>query len=190
MGKSPTYTQGLCQFLDESGVLEHGTDEEICAVRRAHRKLYLKNYKEEQRKDKPEFLVQLSKQDGTFTKISTAAKKHRMSVTAFLRLATLAYIERSFLVPDRIMVAKLSSLLESCLNDVRSMASMKGKYSVFQLEEKYDAIEARIVRLETEIQSLFLVPPLLEAAVADAVRNDPALRDRLLILLSHAHRED
>lgn len=181
---------GLRAFLDQSGVLEHGTDEQIRAVRKAYRKSYMQDYKRKQRKTNPEFLVQLSRADGTHAKISAAAKKHQQSVTTFLRLATLAYIDRSYLVPDRQLVGKLAGLLESCLNDVRAMASIKTKHSPFALEEKYELIEKRIAQLENEIRNLFFFPAILESAVAKAIRTDAALRDRLQIILSHAHRED
>lgn len=168
----------------------NGTEEEIRAVRRQYRKLYMQRYKQAQRSEKPEFLVQLSRKDGTYTKIATAAKKHRMSVSAFLHLAAVAYIERAYLVPDRELVGKLAGLLESCLNDVRAMASIKEKYIPFALEEKYESIEKRIRLLETEIRNLFFFPTMLESAVAEGIRNDATLRDRLQIILSHAHRED
>lgn len=88
------------------------------------------------------------------------------------------------------MVAKLAGLLEECLNQVRSMAGTKGKYNSFQLEEKYEAIEKRIAVLAAEIERLFFFPPMIEAAIADAIRKDPALKERLLIILTHARRED
>ncbi len=180
---------GLWEYLEKSGVLVSGSDEEIKTVRREYRKIYLKQYKQQQRKHKPEFLVQLSR-DGELTTITAAAKKHRMSVTAFLRLATLSYISRVFLIPDRQLVGKLAGLLESCLNEVRAMTSVKTKQNSFLLEEKYDAIERRIIELQSELQKLFFHPALLESAVAEAIRIDPTLRDRLQIILSHAHRED
>lgn len=180
----------IWQYLEESGVLVNGTDEEIKAVRREYRKQYMQRYKRAQRSEKPEFLVQLSKKDGTYTKIATAAKKHRMCVSAFLHLATVAYIDRTYLVPDRQLVGKLAGLLESCLNDVRAMSSIKTRQSQFSLEERYESIEKRIAQLETEIQKLFFFPTMLESAVAEGIRTDAALRDRLLIILSHAHRED
>lgn len=181
---------GIRAYLDASGVLENGTEEEIHAVRRQYRKLYLKRYKRNQREKKPEFAVQLSKTNGEHGKIQGAAQKHHMPVTAFLRLATLAYIDRTFLVPDRELVAKLAGVLEECLNQVRSMTGTKGKYNSFQLEEKYEAIEKRIAALTAEIERLFFFPPILEAAVTDAIRKDPALKERLLIILTNASCED
>lgn len=188
--RKPRKDTGLWAYLDACGLLSNGMDEQIKAARRTYRKQYLRQYKKEQRVQKPEYLVQLSKENNEHGRIALAAKKHRMSVTAFLRLAALAYIERSFLVPDRALVAKLSALLAECLNDVRSLASQKGKHNVFALDEKYDAIERRIITLESQIQTLFCFPAMLEAALVDAVRNNPALKERLLTILSHARRED
>lgn len=180
---------GLFAYLDASGVLTGGNEEEIRAVRRAYRKQYLKAYKKKQRTEKPEFLVQLSKQNGEYGRITLAAKKHRICVSAFLRLATIAYIERSFLVPDRALITKLAALLSECLNEIRSLVAVKEKNS-FLLESKFDLIENRIALLDTEIRKAFSFPPMLEAAVAEAIRTDPALVNRLLAILAHAHRED
>ncbi len=180
----------LWQFLEASGVLNNGTPEEIQGVRRQYRKVYMREYKSQLRKVKPEFMVQLSKHNGDYGKVLTAAKRHKMSVTAFLRLATIAYIERKYLIPNNVLVGKLAALLESCLNDIRVITEIRSRVSLFTIEEKYSVIEERITRMETEIRNLFDFPSMLEVAVSEAARTDAALRERLLTIINNAARKN
>jgi hypothetical protein len=179
---------GLWSFLEHSGVLENGDADQIAAAKKLYRKAYLKAYKQKQRKEKPEFLVQFSEKEH-YSRVAKAAKKHHLSISAFLKNATLAYLDRSYLIPDRIVVGKLALLLEGCLNDVRAISTTKTKHTSFVLEEKYEAIERRIGVLQDHIRDLFCYPALLENAVAEAARN-PHTCQRLNIILSNAHREN
>lgn len=178
----------LREYLDQSGVLVNGTEDEIKAAKRAYRKIYKTKHKRKQRQENPEFTVTLSKQKGEHGKITTAARRHKMSVQSFLKMATLAYLNKSFLVPDRDFVVKLAQLLSDCLNEVQSIAQMKTNYH-WQIEEKYDTIEKRIVTLETDMRKLFLFPIPIEKAVRDAVLKDSNLRLSLLNVLIHDRKD-
>lgn len=178
----------LREYLDQSGVLINGTEEEIKAVKRAYRKIYKTKHKRKQRQENPEFTVSLSKQKGEHGKITTAARRHKMSVQSFLKMATVAYINKTFLVPDRDFVVKLAQLLSDCLNEVQGIAQMKTNYQ-WQLEEKYDSIEKRIITLETDMRKLFAFPVPIEKAVRDAVGKDPQLRLSLLNVLVHDRKD-
>ncbi len=184
MGNNVEHTKGLRQFLDDSGVLVNGNDEEIKAARRAYRKKYLAEYKQQQRKENPEFAVLLSTQNGEHGKIVGAACRHKVSVPAFLKMATLAYLNKTFISPDREVVSRLAQLLTNCLNEVQVIAQTKSSYP-WQIDEKYVAIEKRIADLENEIRKLFQFPVTIETAVRDAVLKDPTLKLRLLNLLVH-----
>lgn len=185
---APRRTTNLWAYLESSGVLVTGDAQMIAAAKQQYRKTYLKAYKQKQREQKPEFLVQLSRKDGEVSRIVSAAKKHQLSVTAFLREATLAYIDRRYLLPDRIVVGKLVAILESCLNEIRTMTSSKIK-SAYVIDERYEAIEKRITTLENEINQLICHPQLLERAVAEAIQH-PHTYARLKTILANAHREN
>ena len=175
-------------YLEATGVLEHGTDAEIKAAKRAYKKQYFLKYRRERRLDRPEFSVPLSRKKGELDRITIAARRHHMTVTRFLREATLAYLERRYLklMPHRI--AQLEQILSDCLNEVSAISQVKEKYS-FSREEKYDAIAARIQKLEDQLNELFQYPTLLEEAVAEAIKGDPEFRVRLLTIVSHDHQD-
>ena len=119
---------GLWAYLDASGVLEKGTEEEIKAAKKAYRKQYLLNYKRRQRASKPEFAVTLNKDNGEYFRIKIAAKQHSKTIPAFLRLATLAYINKTYIVPDRLLIAKLEQLLSDA--ELRQRLGEQGRLRV------------------------------------------------------------
>lgn len=172
----------LRQYLDQSGVLVNGTEEEIKAVRRQYRKLYKAHHKRIERSENKEVDILLSR-SREYARIVGAAKKHKQSLPAFIKAATLAYLDKTFIVPDRHLVAKLVQLLSDCSNEVQRITQSQGRLP-WHVEEKCDAIEKQIVQLENEIKRVFSAPPVLEEAVRDAMQKDPEIRLRLLVLLT------
>ena len=173
---------GLREYLDQSGVLVNGSEQEIQAARRAYRKLYKTEHKRKQRQENREVGVLLPRAK-EFNRIAAAAKKHKASIPAFLKMATLGYLNKTFLVPDRDLVARLAQMLSDCLNEVQQITQAKGRHS-FLIEEKCEAIEKRIEQLEAQMTRAFSEPPDIEAAVRLAIGKDPDLRLRLLLLLT------
>lgn len=174
---------GMWAYLDASGVLEKGTEEEIRAVKKAYRKQYLLNYKRKQRTSKPEYAVNLSKDNGEYSRILSAAKKHNKTVPAFLRMATLAYNNKTYIIPDRLLIARLEQLLSQCLNEIQLIVQQKEKY-FWGKEQKFKDIEKRIEKLEFEISEAFNQPPTIEELVIREINKKPELKGQLLTILS------
>jgi len=174
---------GIWAYLDASGVLEKGTEEEIKAAKKAYRKQYHLNYIRKIRASKPEFTVNLSKDNGDYSRISSSAKAHKTSIPAFLRMATLAYINKTYIIPDRLLIAKLEQLLSQCLNEIQTIVKQKEKY-FWGKEQKFKDIEKRIEKLETEIGEMFKQPPTIEELIIREINNKPELKGQLLSILS------
>ncbi len=149
----------MWEYLEAAGVLEKGTDEEIKAAKRLYRKKYLLRYKQQQRGSKPEYTVNFSKDSGEYERIILAAKRHKMPVTTFLRSAALAYLNRTYIVPDPIRIARLEQLLSDCLNEIKTIAKTKERF-FWGREQKVEEIEKRIVKLESDISEVLRNPPL------------------------------
>lgn len=147
----------LWTYLESLNILESGTDAEIKAAKRAYWKSYYTRYRREQREDKREFSVPLSQKNGDYGKVAIAAKKHKMPVTSFIRKATLAYLDRTYLVPNASQVAHIEQLLMACLNEVKAIAHTKEKYH-WEREQKFDEIAERISKLEAEIRQALCFP--------------------------------
>lgn len=150
---------GLWEYLERIGILENGTDDEIKAAKKAYRKEYLLKYKQKQRTHKPEFTVNFSNKKGEFYKVKEAAKKHNVTITSFIRKATVAYINQKFIVPNISQIAKLEQLLSQCLNEIQSIVKVRDRY-FWERDKRLEKIENRITKLENEINEVFRNPPL------------------------------
>lgn len=187
--RTPRKKSGVWQHLFATGILDKGTPEEIAEAKRAYWKQYHYNHRRTQRQEQPEVVVALPRSDGTYTTITGAAKKHKLSVAAFLRTATLAYLSQAYVLPDRAMLAHLRELLSQCANEIQAIAGAKEKY-FWQREQKIETMEARIEKLDREIQELLCNPPTLEAQIITALRQSPEIRTQLLQLITSHDRKD
>ncbi|MEO5643905.1 MAG: hypothetical protein ABIQ40_18700 [Bacteroidia bacterium] len=174
---------GLWTYIQSLGILEQGSPEEIAAAKKAYWKTYHQQHRRTQREEKPEFLVALDRADGTYNTISIGAKRHTLTIPAFLRTATLAYLTQAYVVPNHEYIAHLEQLLSQCSNEIAALAGSKDKY-FWQRDQKIEAIEQRIERLEREVSELFRNPPTLETTVRKAIQQSPEIKERLLTLLS------
>jgi len=175
---------GMWAYLDAAGVLEYGTEEQINAEKKKYRKGYLLRYKQKQRANKPEVSVSLSKDKGEYSVISAAAKNHHMTITAFIRSATIAYINKTFIIPDRYQLARLEQLLSQCLNEIQTIVCKRERI-FFGREDKIEAIEKRIITLESEINVILKQPVSVEDIVINGIAEKPALREQLLCILNN-----
>ena len=150
----------LWEYLESAGVLEKGSDEEIKVAKKAYRKQYLLLFKQKQRIIKPEYIITFSKENGEYDRITLAAKRHKMTVTAFVHSASLAYLSNAFVVPDRLQIARLELLLSEALNEIKTIVKPKEKF-FWEREQRLERIEKRIEKLEVQIDEVFRNPPLI-----------------------------
>lgn len=150
----------IWEYLEATGVLENGTEEEICSAKKAYRKDYFLQYKKSQRRQKPEFTINLSKKNGEYYRVKKAADSHKMTLTAFIRSAALSYLDNRYLVPNESQVALLEQILSQCLNEIQRIVGARERYH-WEREQKFEEIEKRIEKLELEIGNVFRNPPLI-----------------------------
>lgn len=146
---------GIYKYLEECGVLVNGTEEQIKEARRAYKKKYILAYKRKQRTETKEFTILLDKEQRK--KFSEAAKNHHMTVVCFLKSAAMAYMDKTYLVPDRDQVARIEQTLIQILNEIQAIA--KRNKILFGLNPL--AIEKRISRMEEVINDTLRNPTVL-----------------------------
>jgi len=174
---------GMWEYLELTGVLENGSDEEIKQAKRAYRKKYLRLHKRKQRGLKREFTLRFSKEDGEFINIANTAKRHNMKITEFLKSAVMAYINQSFVVPDQWQVAELEQILSQCLNEIQTIVRQKERYN-YDREYKYERIEKRIEQLEFDINNILRNPYTLNDLILKEIKARPSLKEQLLEILT------
>ena len=174
---------GMWEYLESTGVLERGSKEEITEAKKTYRKKYFLLHKRKQRALKREFTLRFSKQNGELINIANTAKQHKMKITEFLKSAVLAYIDKTYVVPDRLQIAELEQTLAQCLNEIQTIVKQKERYS-YDREYKYELIEKRIEQLEFEIINVLKCPYTINEIVLKEIEAKPNLKEQLLTILT------
>ncbi len=180
---------GLWKHLDALGILETGSPDEIAAAKRGYWKTYHYNHRRQQLKENPEVIVAFSRADGTYERIAAGARKHKMTLAAFIRASAVAYLTETYIVPDRAFLAHLEQLLAQCANEIQALAGVREKY-FWQRDQKIESIEARIILLETSVREHLSSPPKLEQLLCDALNQSLDIKAHLLQLITSHDRQD
>jgi hypothetical protein len=151
--------KALWEYLKSTGALNTGDEAVIKVAKQAYRKQYLLEFKRRQRQSKHEFNVTFSNANGEYDRIAQGARRHKMSVTSFVRKAALAYLDRTFVVPNAMQVAKLEQVLSDCLNEVKTIVRAREKF-FWERERKLDALERCIARMEEKIDEALRRPTM------------------------------
>ena len=147
----------LWEYMEASGVLEIGTDEEIKAVKREYRKKYLLSYKRTKRNDNKEYTITLKRGSRELSLLVKNAKIHSLTVPTFIYQSALAYLEQKYLVPNPYQVAEMEQMICECLNEIRAIATRRDRF-FWDSEMKLERVEKRIIRLEESVNQIFRNP--------------------------------
>ena len=183
MSNAKKHIGGMWEYLDSIGVLENGTDEQIKKAKKEYRKIYFTKHKRKQRALKREFTLKFSKEKQEFSKVECTAKQHNIKITEFLKSDVLAYINKTYIVPDRSKIWELEQLLSQCLNEIQTIVKQRERYS-YEREQKYELIEKRIEKLEEEINQVLKQPFTIEELVIKGIKEKPTLKEQLLAILT------
>lgn len=148
---------GLQDYLEQSGVLETGDAAAIEAVKQQYKRDYQAAYRRARRKSHPQTTVTLD-QDQWET-LSEAAQRHHLSLPAFLRKAALAYLNQSYVVPDKRVIARLEQIISLMRTDTQIMARHISKQGYEDLAKLYPSLMERLIRLERQVSAALRQPP-------------------------------
>jgi len=184
MSNDRKHKGGMWEYLESTGVLERGIEEEIKQAKKQYRKIYFTKHKRIQRASKREITLRFSKKDGELSKVEHYARQHKMKLPEFLKSAVLAYLNKIYIAPDRMQIAELEQILSQCLNEIQTIVKQKERYS-YEREQKYELIEKRIEKLELKINNVLKFPYTIEELVIKAVEEKPSLKEQLLAILTN-----
>ncbi|MBK6545768.1 MAG: hypothetical protein IPG12_10925 [Saprospiraceae bacterium] len=163
----------LYAFLNSSGILKSGTQEEIQKVKMEYWRQYKKNWRNNKRKQDKEIAVSFSKDE--FKEITLEAKKHKLSRTQFIKQSCFAYINKSFIVLDIKEVRKISQLLSLTYNSIQELIEEN------KVEQKVGrALMDSIYKLEREILPVLYNPKSLEVFIKEHISKNPKGKPKLI----------
>ncbi len=165
-------------YLLSTKVLENGTEQDIAKAREQYWREYKANWRRNKRKTEKSFTISFTGNE--LSVLSTTAKKHKKSVSAFIKASCLAYIQKQYVVPDAYVVNSVRELL--------AMNYMSLKSAFDNLNVPYQAgIELlhRMSELEANVTTQLHNPKSLDDIVIEAINKEPEYKERLLQLLQN-----
>lgn len=166
----------LYAFLDAKGVL----DKDEFAIARAKREywsMYKKEWKKRKLKVSKCFEILLNKNE--FSVIETCAKRHKRSMTAYIKYSALCYSKQVYLVPDILLVNAIKEQLVMVFTLIQKLTEERviGYADCRELSGKILAIEKQLLEELTR-------PQLLEHAIVQELKKDKGFANELNSLLN------
>ncbi len=158
--------------------LERGIEKEIQEAKKVYRANYKKKWRQENRKVNKSISVSWAKYE--LQLLTEAAKKHKQTPTRFIKSATLAYINKSYVVPNQKEITKLIQILAMSYNSIEQLRDEHGmdRFSVKNVQDE-------LYNLEREVRIALLQPKTIEEVIRAELIKNPETQSKLIAFISN-----
>jgi predicted HicB family RNase H-like nuclease len=164
---------GIYAYLEASGILEHGSHEQIQEVRRQYWKTYRKEWHKRYTQGMKSFVIRFSPYE--HQKIAEAAARHKRSINSYLRATVIGYSQQKLIISDPTSVREILSQLNLIYYILR------GSLSVPRLSKEGEVqILSRLEEIEKSVIPQLKNPKTFETHFMEVLRDDPQMIERLL----------
>jgi hypothetical protein len=158
------------QFL--TPYLEKGSPAEIAWAKKEYRRRYKAEWRRVHRKENKTFTVGWTKEElGILT---VASKKHKVKPTRFIKQATLAYINKRYVVPNQQEVNKILQLVAMTYNAIETIIQ-ESEINITSIRKT----EEEIFQLEHEIRVVLLSPKTIEQILELEIQKHPDTKEHI-----------
>ena len=171
--KSNIYT-----YLDSTKVLEIGTDEAIDRAKQEYWRVYKAAWRRSQRKATKQYIIVFTEDEAKI--IKAAAKQQMRSTSGYIKDSCLAYLNKKFIVPDKIAVGSIKALLAMNYDALKKL--FDGNLVSYQTGI---ALIQQMSGLENAVLQQLNHPKSLEQWIEETVRNAPQYKEVLIELLQN-----
>jgi hypothetical protein len=154
--KTSKYYQYMESFFAKGDTLQ------IAQAKREYRKLYKREWKKNNKRKYKEVTIRMNTDE--YKQIQDEAKRYSTKLAPFMKQSTIAYLQKTYLVPDTDTVNKILQLLKMMYIQVEDMVQEKGNGAEFL---------QTITQLETDIRIALLSPIDIEQAVKKFIEKNP-----------------
>jgi uncharacterized protein (DUF1778 family) len=176
--KNKSNHRNLYTFLEESGVLETGSDEDIELARKKYWREYKRKWARDKRKSKKQVTISLNAQE--YKLILQSAKTYGRNTAQYVKDAVLAYGKKQYLIPDPMI---LNYIREAFTLNYNAIAQLEQEQTLsFETEH---ILISKLDSLERIITEKLKHPKDLEQAIIEAVSNNPEKKAHFLDLLEN-----
>jgi len=168
---------GVYTYLNGTKVLETGSDLDIAKARKEYWTGYKAEWRRKQRQEAKEFTIVCSLQEAK--EILETARKHKRSLSNFIKESCLAYLNKRYLVPDIVAINSIRQQLAMNNNTLQKFfdESKLSYQTGTTLLHQMSALE------QTMLMELHN-PKTLEQWITDMVRTTPEYKEILIALLN------
>lgn len=167
---------GVYAYLDSSGVLDGGTEEAITQARKKYWQQYKASWRKQKRAMEKEITISWNKEE--LQLLNKASKQHHTNRTKFIKSATIAYINKAYVVPNELEVRRISQYLAMVYNSIQDMIEV----DTIPLQVG-KILSEKILNLEHALLVSIRNPKTLDQLIAEAVQNNKEIKEHLYNLL-------
>jgi hypothetical protein len=163
----------LYAFLKSSGVLENGTHDDIQKVRKEYWREYKRIWRIKKRKTENEITISFASEE--FKEISFESKRHNLCRTKFIKQACLAYINKTFIVPDAKETKRIAQHLSMTYNSIQELI----EENKIEFKSGKSILEA-FYKLEREVLPVLNNPKSLEILIKEHILKNSESKNSLI----------
>lgn len=174
---------GLYQYLDQVGVLEKGTEDEIKMARRHYWQERDRAYKAKKRiKQKREIVLAFPAGEINHIRYTAKAKGH--TIHDYIRACVKADMSQMTVIPHRALVAEIMQVMQQCNNQLDAIKKKEEK-GWLAISRTYENVETIIKQTERRIDELLKRPNSLKETIVETINRNPNTLDLLKSILTN-----
>lgn len=157
---------------------ERGIKAEIIEAKKEYRRMYKAAWRKAHRKAHKEITTAWDKPE--YDELKIESKKHRLSITRFIKKATQGYIDQRYIPLHQEETQKIIQLLALTLNQIDELCE-DGKIS----NQVSILIEEKVSRLEQDIRITLYSPKTIWHICAEWLREKPKIKSQLISFIEN-----
>jgi len=153
--------------------LVRGNEVEIAQAKKAYRKNYKTEWRKAHRKEIKEITITWNKEE--YNILQKEAKRHKQSVTRFVKSATMTYFNKCYIVPNQDSVNKTLQLIALTYNKIEELEENR---IIPQLTSK--KLQDELDQLERDIRITLFSPKTIEQILSTIIAEKPFVKTSLI----------
>ncbi len=158
--------------------LETGHQSAITEAKKEWRRKYKAAWRKQKRKLVKEITTAWEKED--YKTLKDEAKRHKESITRFIKRSAVAYMDKRYVVPNEEKVTKMMQLLGLLYNRVQELTEETTIPADAGRKVLFDVYE-----LEREIRIALYSPKTIEQHIKEAILLSPEIKNRLIAFIQN-----
>jgi hypothetical protein len=156
--------------------LEKGNEAMIIQAKKAYRRAYKARWRKQKRGISMEITTIWEKEE--YKLLKAEAKRHKESITKFIKRATMAYMDKRYVVPNEEQVMKVMQLLALTYNSIGELIE-----DTLLSSDIAKKLQADVFTLERDIRIVLFSPKTIEQTIIELIYEKPALKQQLITCL-------